>query len=394
MLEKYKKNRNLKIIGIAVGFTIISRIILYLVYRMDYHIVTCIDFENTHLGGKGLLDYINSINIWDSAWYNSIVFNTYTAPPQSGGQAQWAFFPLLPLIVKFLCMIFRTQNSYLVVYIFNTVALILLCIVSYKYILVTRQNDKQAIIVSLLLTNGPFSYFTLVFYTETLFLLLLVCCLYFMRTERFVLMGMCGALLSATRNVGVFFCIILLLYWLRIYVNQKKYLSLSETVGYIIDSLKNPNLVLGTFMIPLGLFCFMLYLKLHLGDAYAFVHVQRGWHKVYHGLIKEVGYNLLIMFPPDYRAVITIVAILLCLMLILNNRIEEAFLPLFLIIVSGSETLTSIQRYIWGTYTVLVAFTDCMMDFKKKYRVVMLIFMIVYEVLMFLAWLNGNDCVF
>lgn len=44
--------------------------------------------------------FVSSLMQWDAGWYKYTIENGYSLEPTNGAQANWAFFPLYPLIVK------------------------------------------------------------------------------------------------------------------------------------------------------------------------------------------------------------------------------------------------------------------------------------------------------
>ena len=54
-------------------------------------------------------------------------------------------------------------------------------------------------------------------------------------------MGVIGALLSMTRNTGVFFCFVILAFWLKEYLQAKE----RSIAGLINETIKNYKLLLG-----------------------------------------------------------------------------------------------------------------------------------------------------
>ena len=104
----------------------------------------------------------------------------------------------------------------------------------------------------------PTALFFGAFYTESLFLLFVLCCYYFMRKGQIFPAAVCAALASATRVVGVALVPMMLLY-----------LLLSRTKNKI--SLLNLGIVL---LGVCGLAAYMMYLQQVFHDSIYFMHVQ------------------------------------------------------------------------------------------------------------------------
>ena len=81
-----------------------------------------------------------------------------------------------------------------------------------------------------------------------------------LRHGNWVLAGICGAALSATRLVGAVFGI--------------AYATAFHQIASRTHRSAWPGYLLGLLMCPLGLGLFMIYLHFLVGDAFAFLHIQ------------------------------------------------------------------------------------------------------------------------
>ena len=83
------KTRNRRILLFAVITVLLSRALIALVHV----------WYVSKYGGTGW--WVTDLNAWDSAWYRSIVMEGYALEPSPGrSEVNWAFFPLLPMIVR------------------------------------------------------------------------------------------------------------------------------------------------------------------------------------------------------------------------------------------------------------------------------------------------------
>lgn len=213
--------------------------------------------------------------VWDNGWYSSVILNGYNLSPSghdAGDAANWAFFPLDSVIIKIIS--FRGTLDYRYVGLaVNTLFAVLAITIAYKYILLSGGSIKTAIIFAFLILFGPYGFYCACLYTEALFMFLTVLFLYEMRKENFILMGVAGAFLSATRNIGVLAVFAVLFYIIQRHVTEKR----GGFKSFVIETLSDHKLLLGVFLTPLGLFLYMLYLRIHVGDALAFVRIQKAW---------------------------------------------------------------------------------------------------------------------
>ena len=147
------KNKKYNVILIIISLAVLSRLSMYL----------------TYIVGKGVLFQSNgslfdSFNIWDAGWYRSIIemgYNTHYNV-NIDGQANWAFFPLYPMIIKLIHIVIPI-NTNVLGSIVSTIFFIGLLIMSYLYIIETRKNFKEGLFFIIIMTFGVYSfYFSLI----------------------------------------------------------------------------------------------------------------------------------------------------------------------------------------------------------------------------------------
>ena len=155
---------------------------------------------------------------WDCKWYLTIINNGYDLVPRTTphvwkGLANWAFFPLYPMIVKLSSTVINI-NPVVLGILLNQVFIFIALLVFYRYLklFVNEINSRFGVI---LVAFSPFSIYFASLYTEALFLLLSLLSFYFMRTKRLYLSAICGGLLSATRPIGMMFSPVLLYFNLK-----------------------------------------------------------------------------------------------------------------------------------------------------------------------------------
>ncbi len=214
--------------------------------------------------------FAGAMCVWDCYWYGDIALHGYQSHPETlnfggpGGIANWAFFPAYPLLLGAVQKL--TGGSMAIV---GAVLSPLLTLGAAICAWPLFAGDRRAyVLVAALLLAGPFSFYFATGYSESLFLLLTVVAFGKLRQRRYVAAGLTGALLSATRTVGVLFTAALAVE------------AVVELRGRMRRDLpRRPDMVLGLLLAPLGLFAFMAWLYLVTGDALAFLHIQRGWDR-------------------------------------------------------------------------------------------------------------------
>lgn len=141
---------------------------------------------------KEFLDLSKSFSMemacWDCDWYGGIIREGYYQEPMAHtrmGAANWAFFPLFPMIMRGVSLLFPNVHLYILGEWVNTLIFGVALYAGVKYILLTRDNEKQAILWILVMSFGPLSFYFLILYTESLFLLLLILCFYYLKKRTF-----------------------------------------------------------------------------------------------------------------------------------------------------------------------------------------------------------------
>ncbi len=227
-----------------------------------------------HLALRSLSKSYSDLQGWDNLWYARILSDGYDpistvdapAPPPPtdngrGNAANWAFFPLFPMLARLPHTVFGLAPPMAVV--FAGKVCFFLSIIAFVEFFRLYRPDISPAFPAMTVSLNPYAIYGNAGYTEPLFLLLT--CIFFIQLSRNrnVLAGMAGAFLTATRFVG-----------------------LSAAVAYLIANAAtiasgrtkfDAKVVLGFLLIPLGLACFMLFLHHRMGDALAFLHVQRAW---------------------------------------------------------------------------------------------------------------------
>ena len=196
-----------------------------------------------------LPSWIYALANFDGLHYISIARNGYA-------QYEQAFFPLYPILIKFLTPFF-SNNQLVTGLIISNISFLLGLIILYKYLNLIFQKDKRSnILIVIFLLFFPTSFFFGAVYTEGLFFLLLITTLYFLKKEKYLFVGLFAFFASLTRLVGVFLIVPMIIHLYRS----------SKTKSNI------KNLVLIAPLLGLGIYCFYLYQT--TGDPLFFVTSQ------------------------------------------------------------------------------------------------------------------------
>lgn len=203
----------------------------------------------------GLPDFIRSWSNFDGIFYIRIAMTNYS-------QYEQAFFPLYPLLIRFFTPLFANNPIFTGLIITNT-AFLLALIVLHKYLKLLDYSQSYVKWFIAFLVAYPLSFYFGVMYTESIFLLLLLSCLYFLHKRNFIMVFIGGYLAGLTRINGIFLLIPIAFY-------------LIERVRKIeVDKLKAITSHIAVMFGPiLGLATYCYYLWKTTGDPFYFFSAQ------------------------------------------------------------------------------------------------------------------------
>src|SRR3954447_16578336 len=194
---------------------------------------------------------------WDSVWYLAIANDGYPADDPRRA----AFFPLYPLLVGAVNALVREPilAGTLVSLACFAVALVLL-----HRLTALELGAPAARMTVWALALFPGAVFFSAVYSEALYLMLSVGCIYAARTGRWATAGAVGALGAATRSAGVLLVVPLVVLWLA-------------------RSERRPRDAAWIALVPAGLAAFCAALAAGGGDALAPFHAQDIWFRHFAG---------------------------------------------------------------------------------------------------------------
>ena len=139
---------------------------------------------------------------YDSGHYMMIARYGYSPVP--GGRSNIAFFPVYPLLMRYVGRLFgRTPGDVYLGGIVVSWVCFILAMVALYYLARLDLPRRGAECAALLTAIFPFSFFFGVVYSESTFLLFSVLAFYGLRTRRWVMGGVCGAIAIATRTPAI-----------------------------------------------------------------------------------------------------------------------------------------------------------------------------------------------
>lgn len=209
---------------------------------------------------------LNIWGAWDTGWYMDLVLNGYQRAPGLDGQANWAFFPAFPGLAAGLSHLTGLTPFQAMLVVSNLAFLAALFLI--RRLAREEFDDRTADLAVVLLCVAPGSHVFSAAYTEALFLAAVAGSLVLMRQRRWLAAGAAAALAVLTRNLGV--GLLLPYAWTAL-----ERLRTAPRPG----AAELARIGAGGLLPVAAILGFMLYLKARTGDALAFVHVQKAWHR-------------------------------------------------------------------------------------------------------------------
>ncbi len=304
-------------------------------------------------GGFGLTDLACR---WDCNWYLGIAKHGYALDPIPGsGKANWAFFPAYPLAIRAVTWATGLAPAMAALLVSN-LAILAGTWCGARYLQRTRPGAPVAWFV-IFCAAGPYAFYFTTDYTEAMFFGLACLSLLSWRQDRPVLAGIAGAALSATRAVGVFLVLAFAA-------------DLVQRFGrsVIPETFRRSRILLALVVSPLGLFLYMGFLHLQVGDGFAFSHVQAGWG---HTFAEPFGRIAKALVVPDldniigpgrrsltWNAIWAVLGLAMIGWLLARRRFGEAVFAICCLGIPLTTGLTSIPRYLVGCPVFAFVLTD------------------------------------
>lgn len=185
-------------------------------------------FTDPRIEGREF-EFLRALGAWDAQWYLDIADEGYPRNLKALEGMRYAFFPLYPL---FLALInFPVKNIEFTAFITSN-ALMLMNFASLYFVLGNFYGKKDALKTIFLLFLFPFSIFYRSYFTEGLFLLLLVWFAYFLIRRRWLWSAFFLSLLLVTRPNGA----VLELLFLFALVKEYRHVGWRLAMGSLVIS--------------------------------------------------------------------------------------------------------------------------------------------------------------
>jgi len=321
---------------------------IFLYWRITLLIITFLGsltfplISNSGIGAIGpgkQFDLLASWAQWDGGHYINIANNGYQ------DLSDFAFFPIYPAMIRFLSVIFN-GNLILSSLIISNFSAVIFIIYFYKLL---KEKYSQSIAFASMVTylTYPFSFYLVASYSESLFLLLLTALIALIFKKKYFLAAALVIPISLTRGIGFFASVIL------IYAYLYKQVIVFQKFKF------NLLIILTPF---LGITGYLGYLKIIHNNEFLFLTAQSNWQRSIQDPLSTVFAYLwsIITLQPrpfnDYIDLILTIGFLLILILG-RKKIPSSwwiFSTLAILIPASTGTLTSMPRYLLGSFGVYV----------------------------------------
>jgi hypothetical protein len=306
---------------------------------------------------------------YDCAWYERTAQYGYDLGPRgdlAGNTANWAFFPLFPILLGIVTALTGSGEVISWAGILLSTALFAgFAVTGALYLQQTGSFGTPEASSAhglprlrfLLLWIGfvslwPGALYFAFPYSEALYALVMTAALLALTRRKIVSSALWCALLGATRPTGMLMVPLILIdrlaYLRRAWSNGEARPSRVEVLG---------NVILPLALAPFGLILFMAYLRWHMGDGLAFIHVQSAWHRhseapwtlLWEGLAAD-DWGRIFKHPAEeslsVQAAFGVAGLLLAFRQICIGRYAEAWLIGASILLAASSGLQSIPRFV------------------------------------------------
>ncbi|MGA9141916.1 MAG: hypothetical protein WBZ29_16945 [Methanocella sp.] len=299
----------------------------------------------------GLEAFTKIWTVWDGSWYISIAKNGYSALPVNDvNMANYAFFPLYPALVRLASFAFGDYAlSGIIV---SNICLLVACYYIYRYVgLDSDEAAARRSVKYLLLFPAAFVFSAVL--TESLFIALVVACLYYARKGNWLAAGILGFFVPLARLPGLAIVVPLVYEYLRQHGATLRHIPDARSIARSI--LRPEIIMLSLPLFGLGLFAAGNYYL--TGDFLGFMRIQSTWG----GRMVLPPVELLARLNPTNGAIFTgaiFTIAALALMLLFYRKVDPGawMLGIILILIPlfSAQSCYSMLRYLAVVFPLFI----------------------------------------
>lgn len=301
---------------------------------------------------------IRHLLLWPWANFDGIYYLLIAA---KGYTVNGGFFPLFPLAIRMVSSVFGTLLPFDPLQFAVAMILVNLCTIGSMillYSLVRLDYPKhvawRTVWIYLLF---PTAFFLVSVYTESMFIVFVLSAFYFARRERWILAGICGMMVTATRIVGIAIFPALVYEFILQHGGFSAFMSRLKN-GSISLVIRAAPIVL----VPLGLAGYLWYSLYKWGDAFYFIRAQGNMQNnrsvsviiLLPQTLFRYAKILITLAPVTYEWWIAVLEVLSCVFILWvgyvawKERIRRSYLlyaVLAFLIPASTGSLTGLPRY-------------------------------------------------
>jgi hypothetical protein len=332
----------------------------------------------------GLDAFTKIWTVWDGWWYIGIARDGYSAMPVNDvNMANYAFFPLYPALVRLASFAFG--DFALSGIIVSNICLLVACYYIYRYVgLDSDEATAKRSVKYLILFPAAFVFSAVL--TESLFVALVVACLYYARKGDWLAAGILGFFVPLARMPGLAIVVPLLYEYLRQH---------GATLGHLPDIrgiLRPEMLTLFLPMFGLGLFAAGNYYL--TGDFLGFLDIQSTWG----GRMVLPPVELLARLNPGNGAIFTgaiFTIAALALMLLFYRKVDPGawMLGIILILIPlfSAQSCYSMLRYLAVVFPLFIIAAKITKD--RRVDIALTVMLIVVEGIFMALWTTWSSLI-
>lgn len=348
---------------------------LFLFWRLGLLIITylgSLTFPLIANRGLGAIDTTRQFDFWaswaqwDGGHYYDIAKNGYSA------LEDFAFFPLYPFLIKIISLITSLDILFLGLLISNLAFLFFLYLLN--NLTKVRFNQKIAATTTITFLLFPTTFFTVAFYSESVFLLIVAVVFLTLWQKKYLLASVAISLASLTRALGVFL-IISAVYSYLSHVNSK--------ILHLVPSV-------------FGIAIYMIYLAATTNDPLKFLNVQGFWQRTITDPISTVASYLWSLFTMQARPIndwldLGFTLLFLTVLILGARKIPSSlwiFSMLTILVPASSGTLTSMPRYLLSSLGAFIVIGQFLAD-KPRLKITVWTLSLLLQILFAVRFING-----
>ncbi|MGH2478907.1 MAG: mannosyltransferase family protein, partial [Ktedonobacteraceae bacterium] len=210
----------------------------------------------------------SSWNHWDALRFIGIAQHGY------GNIYDTPFFPLFPLLIRGMALLFGNQGQPAIGLALSNLALLGSLFVLYQ-LATDALGERVGRRTLLYLCIFPTAFFFFAAYNESLFLLLTASTFLALRRKKWWLAGLLGLLAALTRSAGA---LLVLPYLLEVWASREP--SQAERPGFVLQAIALLPITVPVILIPLGTISYCIFCWRVFGNPLAFAAVQSHWGRV------------------------------------------------------------------------------------------------------------------